>query len=84
MHYSLLYKTNGATLSCAVNYLLDYSLYRFDAHHVDVAVNYFASGTRCVDYLAVADIDRNVSAVAAVVVAYNITRLDITSWNTDA
>ena len=65
------------------NPLLDNSLYRFDTHHVDVTVAYTASGTRRVDYLTVADIDRNVAAVTAVIVADNVTRLDITSRNAD-
>ena len=66
-------------VSDRLRYLLDYSFYRLDTHHVDVTVAYTPSRARCVDYLAVADVDRNVAAVASVVVADDVTRLNVTS-----
>ena len=66
------------------NNLLDNAFYRFDAHHVDVTVAYASSRTRCVDDLSVTYIDRDVAAVTSVIVADNVTGLDITSRNTDA
>lgn len=61
------------------SFLLDYSFYRFDLHHVELTVNYFTSGSRCVNYLTIADIDRNVAAVASVVITDDITRFEIAS-----
>lgn len=75
---------NKKAVTDRLRYLLNDSLYRFDLHHVELTVNYFASGCRCVDYLSVTDIDRNVSAVASVVIADDVTRFKIASGNLDA
>ena len=66
------------------SFLLDYSFYRFDLHHVELTVNYLAPCGRCVDNLTVTDVDSNVTAVAAVVVADNVALLDLASRYADA
>ena len=75
---------NKKAVTDRLRYLLDYSFYRFDLHHVELTVNYFTFRSRRMDYLTIADIDRNVTAVAAVVIANNVACLDLTSRYADA
>ena len=63
--------------------LLDHSFDVPDGHHVEVAVLNNVSAAGSMDYLAASDIDRDVSAVASIVVAYDVTYLEIASRHTD-
>ena len=63
--------------------LLDHSLDVSDGHHVDITVLNHVTASRCVDYLAAADIDRDVSAVASVVIAYDVADLQVASRYAD-
>ena len=63
--------------------LLDDSLYIHYAHHIEITVNNLTSGTRCMNYRTVTNIDSNVTAVCSVVITDYITRLQIFPWYTD-
>ena len=63
--------------------LLDHSFDVPDRHHVEVTVLNDITASGCVDYLTAADVDRDVTAIASVVIADDISDLKVASRYAD-